>query len=65
MRNQLKITITNISTSCEVSGVEKNDIIATLATAIDEICQQNDIPIDTVVAAILLAKKLKSENQCR
>lgn len=63
MKKQLKITITDISTCCEINGVEKADVIATLAMAVDEICKQNNISTETIIAAIMLAKKLKSRNQ--
>lgn len=63
MKKQLKITITDISTHCEIKGVEKTDVIATLAMAVDDICKQNDISTETIIAAILLAKKLKAQHQ--
>lgn len=63
MKKQLKITITDISTHCEIKGVEKTDVIATLAMAVDDICKQNNISTETIIAAILLAKKLKAQNQ--
>lgn len=63
LKKQIKITITDISTHCEIKGVEKADVIATLAMAVDDICKQNAISTETIIAAILLANKLKAQHQ--
>lgn len=61
LKQQLKIKIDGIVTTCEISGVEQSEIIATLAIALIDICKKNDIPMDTMIAAIFLTLKLKKE----